>query len=75
MTNEEIARFFNTTAKGYPHHITQRGNNKEKTFFSDEDKRYYLDTLSAIQGQIQIKDTCILYNVTSDITRDKEFVL
>ena len=30
---------------GYPHHIIQRGHNRQVVFASDEDYRYYLDNL------------------------------
>lgn len=30
---------------GYPHHITQRGNNRQDTFFTDDDRRAYLAIL------------------------------
>jgi putative transposase len=30
---------------GIPHHITQRGNYRQKTFFSDQDYQFYLDLL------------------------------
>ena len=30
-------------APGYPHHVTQRGNRRLPTFFSDEDYEAYLD--------------------------------
>ncbi len=33
-------------AIGYPHHITQRGNNREPVFFDDDDRWAYLDFLS-----------------------------
>ena len=29
----------------YPHHITQRGNNRQPVFFDDEDREFYLKTL------------------------------
>jgi len=32
-------------AVGYPHHITQRGNNRELVFFADEDRSAYLEHL------------------------------
>ena len=38
-----MARF---VAPGYPHHVTQRGNRRQKTFFSDEDYRYYIELLA-----------------------------
>jgi putative transposase len=37
-----------------PHHVTQRGNNQEKVFFSDEDRIVYLKIL---------KDQCDRYSV------------
>ena len=30
----------------YPHHVTQRGNRRQKTFFSDDDYRSYLELMS-----------------------------
>ncbi|MEK6678048.1 MAG: transposase [Nitrospirota bacterium] len=41
-----MPRIARVCAVGYPHHITQRGNNKETVFFEDEDKEFYLNTLS-----------------------------
>lgn len=32
-------------APGYPHHVTQRGNRRQKTFFSPDDYRFYKDLL------------------------------
>ncbi|MFO7816680.1 MAG: hypothetical protein R6V39_03235 [Desulfovibrionales bacterium] len=31
-----MARITRVVAPGYPHHITQRGNRQQQTFFSDE---------------------------------------
>jgi len=62
-------------AEGYPHHITQRGNNKEKTFFSDEDKRYYLDTLQRYKDKYKLKILayCIMSNhVPQKVGRQEE---
>ena len=30
----------------YPHHVTQRGNRRQKTFFCEDDYRYYIDLVS-----------------------------
>jgi len=51
-------------AAGYPHHITQRGNNKEKVFFDDEDKRFYLEVLQRYGNKygIQILAYCLMGN-------------
>ena len=33
-------------AVGVPHHITQRGNNRQDVFLVDENRRFYLQTLA-----------------------------
>ena len=40
-----MPRISRAVAKGYPHHIIQRGNNKESVFFDDEDRNQYLSLL------------------------------
>lgn len=37
-----MARLPRTVVPGYPHHVTQRGNRRLPTFFSDEDYAAYL---------------------------------
>ena len=34
---------------GYPHHVTQRGNRKQRTFYSDADYRAYIELLSELK--------------------------
>jgi len=31
---------------GWPHHISQRGNNRQDVFFTDQDREFYLNTLN-----------------------------
>ncbi len=50
-----MPRIARVCVEGYPHHITQRGNNKEKTFFDDEDRRFYLDSLQRYKDRYKIK--------------------
>ena len=50
-----MPRIARVCAAGYPHHITQRGNNKEKVFFDDEDRRLYLDILQRYKNKYGIK--------------------
>jgi len=50
-----MPRIAGVCAAGYPHHITQRGNNKEKVFFDDEDRRLYLDILQRYKNKYGIK--------------------
>jgi putative transposase len=52
MSMPRIAR---VCAEGYPHHTTQRGNNKEKTFFDNEYERFYLDTLQRYKDKYKMK--------------------
>lgn len=40
-----MPRIARVCAVNYPHHVTQRGNNKENIFFDNEDKAFYLKTL------------------------------
>jgi len=49
-----MTRIARVCAEGYPHHITQRAN-KDKVFFDDEDKRFYLDTLLRYKDKYNIK--------------------
>ncbi len=41
-----MARIARVIAPGYPHHITQRGNRRQQTFFSDNDYETYIDLMS-----------------------------
>ncbi|MBT1071116.1 hypothetical protein KJB30_04940, partial [Geobacter chapellei] len=41
-----MPRIARIIAAGYPHHITQRGNNRITVFFDDEDRQMYLKLLS-----------------------------
>jgi len=50
-----MPRIARVCAAGYPHHITQRGNNKEEVFFDDEDRRFYLDVLKRYKDKYKMK--------------------
>ena len=41
-----MARIARVIAPGFPHHITQRGNRRQETFFNDEDYQAYIDLIS-----------------------------
>ncbi len=49
-----MARMARAVAPGFPHHITQRGNRRQPTFFSDQDFEAYLALMS---------EWCLKYNV------------
>ncbi len=41
-----MARLARVVAAGVPHHVTQRGNRRQVTFFNDEDFRVYIDLMA-----------------------------
>ena len=41
-----MARLARFVLPGVPHHVTQRGNERQRTFFSEEDYAAYRDLLS-----------------------------
>ncbi|HUS08448.1 MAG TPA: transposase [Bryobacteraceae bacterium] len=49
---------------GFPHHVTQRGNHSQQIFFSDADRRLYLDLIvdSAEQAQVRLWGWCLMNN-------------
>lgn len=51
-----MARLARAIAPGLPHHVTQRGNRRQPTFFNQEDYKVYLDLIAewckAKQGDI-----------------------
>ena len=49
-----MARIARAVAPGIPHHITQRGNRRQQTFFNDEDYQFYLELMS---------EWCVKYHV------------
>jgi putative transposase len=42
-----MPRIARITIPGFPHHVTQRGNRRQRTFFSEDDFQRYLDFLGA----------------------------
>jgi putative transposase len=46
-----MARLARIVIPGAPHHVTQRGNRRLPVFFSDDDRRLYLELLAAASAQ------------------------
>ena len=59
-----MPRIARVVAVDYPHHITQRGNNKAVVFFDDEDRLYYCETLTKFSKkyQLEIWAYCLMGN-------------
>jgi len=59
-----MARLPRIVLPGIPHHVTQRGNRREKTFFEDGDYALYLDLLAdaAVRSGVEIWSYCLMPN-------------
>ena len=59
-----MSRLSRIVLPGVPHHITQRGNGRQRTFFEDGDYALYLDLLaeSASRARAQIWSYCLMPN-------------
>jgi len=59
-----MPRIARTVAIGFPHHIVQRGNNREKIFFAQETRKKYLDLLKehARKWDVHILAYCLMTN-------------
>ena len=59
-----MARLPRIVVPGCPHHIINRGNRRQKVFFSDEDKRFFLDLMKreADKAGIYIWAYCLMDN-------------
>jgi putative transposase len=49
---------------GVPHHVIQRGNNRQDVFFADDDRRFYLRTLCTQSQRFGLRVTgyCLMTN-------------
>lgn len=59
-----MARMARVVVPGYPHHVTQRGNRRQKTFFCDDDYRHYIDLLSTYSKEYgtEVLAYCLMPN-------------
>jgi putative transposase len=59
-----MPRLGRVVVPNYPHHIGQRGHNKQVVFAQEADLRYYLSTLEAFKALYNIKvyGFCLMTN-------------
>jgi putative transposase len=59
-----MARLARIVLPGIPHHVTQRGNRRERVFFEESDYALYLDLLSeaAARSSVAIWAYCLMPN-------------
>lgn len=59
-----MPRMARLVAVNYPHHITQRGNNRDAVFFQDKDRQFYLQALKKFSSlwELEIWAYCLMPN-------------
>ena len=59
-----MPRIARVTVPSVPHHITQRGNRRQKTFFSDKDYTAYIDLMAewCNRYNVEIWACCLMPN-------------
>ncbi len=59
-----MARIARVVVPGMPHHITQRGNRRQQTFFCDDDYRAYLELMAewCATWKVDIWGYCLMPN-------------
>ncbi len=50
-----MARMPRLVVPGYPHHVTQRGNRRMKTFYNRDDYRFYLELLRDAKDDVGVE--------------------
>jgi putative transposase len=69
-----MPRIARAVATGFPHHVIQRGNNREKIFFDKKDREQYLLLLKKYSDKwgSPILAYCLMSNHVHLLTRPKE---
>ena len=69
-----MARKARLVVAGIPHHVTQRGNRRERTLFGDCDYRLYRDWLgvAAAKASAQIRAYCLMPNHLHAVVTPKD---
>jgi putative transposase len=49
-----MARLARVVVPGMPHHVTQRGNRRQETFFCDDDYRAYIELTAEWCGECNV---------------------
>jgi putative transposase len=59
-----MARLARVVVPGYPHHVTQRGNRRQRTFFMADDYRVYLELMAEWCGRcgVAVWAYCLMPN-------------
>src|SRR5208337_1633898 len=63
-----MARLARVIAPGMPHHVTQRGNRRQQTFFGEEDYQHYLELMAQFCRAEQVAIWAYCLTPTADPT-------
>lgn len=71
-----MPRIARVVAAGYPHHVVQRGNNKERVFTCEEDIKKYLSFLKKYSNRWKCKISayCLMNNHVHLLIRPQECI-
>ena len=69
-----MPRIARAVASGFPHHVVQRGNNREAVFIDEEDRRRYLALLTkySMKWESPILSYCLMTNHVHLLTKPQE---
>jgi putative transposase len=69
-----MPRIARSVAIDYPHHVTQRGNNRSTVFFNDEDRWFYINVLRRYSQKyrLEIWAYCLMGNHVHLLTVPKD---
>ncbi|MDP3049433.1 MAG: transposase, partial [Thermodesulfovibrionales bacterium] len=69
-----MARIARAVAAGFPHHVVQRGNNRENVFIDDEDREKYIELLKKYSKErdARILAYCLMTNHVHLLIKPKE---
>lgn len=69
-----MPRIARAVAAGFPHHVIQRGNNREKIFFDKEDKEKYLSLVKKYSDKWEspVLAYCLMSNHVHILTKPKK---
>ncbi|MCG2708910.1 MAG: transposase, partial [Thermodesulfovibrionales bacterium] len=69
-----MVRIARAVAAGFPHHVVQRGNNRENVFIDDEDRGKYIGLLKKYSRErdAQILAYCLMSNHVHLLIKPKE---
>ena len=69
-----MARMARVVVPDYPHHVMQRGNRRQKTFFCDDDYQYYIELIAEYskQSETDVWAYCLMPNHVHIVMVPKE---